>query len=463
MDANNIAFSALNAEVVAEYNQTRTAIHDKLLCHAPFKSMYFGHHGRVHSCCYNRNHILGYYPHSTIHDIWFGEQANRLRNYISNNDLRLGCHGCKEQLIAGNFDAVKARQYDERKLNESKMPSVMEFELSNTCNLECEMCTGEFSSLIRTKREKLPPLDNPYDSNFVDQLEAFIPYLEEVKFYGGEPFLIEIYYRIWDKIMTINPGARISVQTNGTTLNSRIKNLLDNTNFHISVSIDSLQKETYELIRKNAVLERTLENIKWFRDYCSRKNTFFGISVCAMQQNWIELPHFVAYCNSLNVPVYFHTVVTPEKCSIRYFPSVQLKNILDHLSSVSLPYATAIEKKNKLHYEGLIRQFEKWHTDSLKNIESQLVSEFDDFQKLMLEFVARDKSVAQNLRPERARLLAAKLTQIKTELGDAFFSEHAHLLNIKNPDILEVITNQIEQMAVPDFIAMARANAAKHK
>ena len=55
--------------------------------------------------------------------------------------------------------------------------------------------------------------ENPYDAAFVKQLEEFIPHLEEVKFYGGEPFLIEIYYEIWEKIMELNPKVRISVQT----------------------------------------------------------------------------------------------------------------------------------------------------------------------------------------------------------------------------------------------------------
>ena len=58
-------------------------------------------------------------------------------------------------MVAGNFSAVKSLQYDSPKLNSSKYPSVLEFELINTCNLECVMCTGEYSSLIRAKREKL--------------------------------------------------------------------------------------------------------------------------------------------------------------------------------------------------------------------------------------------------------------------------------------------------------------------
>ena len=106
----------------------------------------------------------------SIKEIWKGEKAEQLRDYIKNNDLTLGCLNCETQLLAGNFDAVKSKQYDHNKLNFNGYPSVMEFELSNTCNLECEMCSGDFSSLIRAKREKLPPIKDAYDIEFVNQL-----------------------------------------------------------------------------------------------------------------------------------------------------------------------------------------------------------------------------------------------------------------------------------------------------
>ena len=111
------------------------------------------------------------------------------------------------------------------------------FELSNICNLECVMCNGDYSSLIRKNREKRDELAIPYDEKFLLQLEEYIPFLEEVKFYGGEPFLIELYYGIWEKIIRLNPAVRISVQTNATVLNRRVNEVLSKTNFHINVSL----------------------------------------------------------------------------------------------------------------------------------------------------------------------------------------------------------------------------------
>ena len=109
-------------------------------------------------------------------------------------------------------------------------PRVMEFELSNECNLECQMCNGNVSSSIRKRKDKLPPLPNPYDDAFVQQLEPYLPHLKEAKFYGGEPFLIPVYFQIWDKLAEVNPGCTIFLITNGTHWNNKIKSLVEKLN-----------------------------------------------------------------------------------------------------------------------------------------------------------------------------------------------------------------------------------------
>jgi len=56
------------------------------------------------------------------------------------------------------------------------------------------MCHGSIIEHSQN-RDKLPLSPLAYDDAFVKQLKI-IPYLKEAKFYGGEPFLIPIYYDI---------------------------------------------------------------------------------------------------------------------------------------------------------------------------------------------------------------------------------------------------------------------------
>ncbi len=446
-------YNPLTPELIREYNHHRPLGPQPYLCYAPFKSIYFGHGGKAVACCYNRNHVLGTYPQQSIKQIWFGDEANKLREYIKHNDLSLGCLGCKQHITSGNFDAVKTLQYDERTLNKNKYPSVMEFELSNVCNLECAMCNGNFSSLIRAKRENLPPLEIPYNTAFVNQLEEFIPYLDEVKFYGGEPFLVDIYYDIWERILKLNPKVRISVQTNGTTLNSRLKDLMEGIDFHINISFDSLKKEVYEEIRKNAVYERVRENINYFREYCRRKNTFFGISVCAMQQNRMELPEFINFCNGLDAPVYFHTVLYPEHCSIRNLSATQLDETVDFLKGFSFPEGTPVQKKNAQHYHDLLNQIVQWQSKATRRIDVSSIKTFADLEQLIIAHVRNDKSSVEELKQARIQKIETNLQNLKSRLPAEMLNRLLGRFDINDPFLLDNASFFLEKLSVDELIA----------
>jgi MoaA/NifB/PqqE/SkfB family radical SAM enzyme len=350
------ASEEFNHELLKEYNTSRPLGPQDTLCFAPFKNIYFGHYGKASVCCYNRDFVIGKYPEQSIQEIWQSKEANHLRESIQKNNLDFGCHLCKKHILAKNFDANKAKQYDTATLNANNFPSVMEFELSNVCNLECTMCNGTFSSKIRQNREGLAPIPLSYDSQFVKQLEKFIPHLEEVKFYGGEPFLIEIYYEIWNKIIEIKPSIRISVQTNATILNKRVKDILNKANFHINISIDSLQKESYEDIRVHSDYDRVMQNINWFQNYTQEKKTFFGISACLMIENYQELPNFIEYCNEKHAAIYFHFVDFPEQKALKNLSKEALKEVYSFLETQKFVGKTSLANKNIAHYKDTLKQ-----------------------------------------------------------------------------------------------------------
>ena len=195
-DDSEVPSGPLTQDLIEAYDESRINHPHESLCNAPFSNMYFGHDGNVTACCYNRTHELGTYPHQTVKEIWTSSKAEELRDLLSKNDLSSGCGSCEKLLLSKNFDAVIAKNYDLLPYS-ANYPTKLEFELDNTCNLECTMCFGEFSSSIRKNRENKPPLLSAYNDAFVDQLEEFIPNLHSTRFFGGEPFLIDIYYNIW--------------------------------------------------------------------------------------------------------------------------------------------------------------------------------------------------------------------------------------------------------------------------
>ena len=228
------------------------------------------------------------------------------------------------------------------------------------------MCYGENSSLIRKNREKLPPIISPYDNAFLEQLVEFIPYLTETRFSSsGEAFAIDINYKIWEMIIRLNPECIIMVQTNGTFLNGRIKDLLSRGNFRIGISLDSLQKETYEAIRVNAHFDRVMENVRYFSEYSRSKKQKFTISLCVMRQNWRELPEFIKFCDANNAVATLHKVWLPLEHAIHDLPFKELSEIYDYLSSFDWVAHDNTAKLNKRHYHYVVSTIKTWRDHAL--------------------------------------------------------------------------------------------------
>src|SRR5688572_27730166 len=277
---NNASGPELPVEVITAYNAARSKPNSTHICHAPFSNMYFNVHGDCAPCWLTFIEPDSY-PQKSIREIWFGEKYQTLRKRLLENDLTHKCNVCLKNLQGGNYTSVLARAYD---INQpAEYPSMMELELSNTCNLECVMCIGELSSSIRKNRERLPAIKNAYDDNFVAQLEEFIPHLKELRFNGGEPFLINAVFKIFEKVEKLNPKLKIVIATNGTVMNYKVKEWLGKLNIHINFSLDSLTPEIYEAIRVNAHFDRVMEHFLFYRQYTKENNRTMCLMVNPMR------------------------------------------------------------------------------------------------------------------------------------------------------------------------------------
>lgn len=445
----------LSKETIEAYNRIRTKTDKSVLCHAPFSSINFEQNGNMTACCYNRTHVLGTYPANSIMEAWTGEKAEELREYMRNNSLEGGCIACKEQLLSGNFHGSKALYYDNvshkkplldnmfpflRKQPKQQLPKVIELEISNTCNLECEMCNGYFSSSIRKNREKKPPLPNPYDDRFVDQLAELIPHLQEMKFLGGEPFLVDIYFKIWDKIIELNPGLKVHITTNGTVFNERIRVLLSKMNCSIAVSLDSLDAKIYEGIRIGARFERVIENINRMLEITKGRSDAFSIAVCPMVTNWQGLPDLVNFANEKNIHTFYNTVWYPEKLSLQSLYPFTMRRVIKYLKEQSNGFKTdtKVQRLNNLKYSEVIKMLEYWLQLSVKkftDIELTLVNEATLLPTLPTEPLAREitlrilknelDTIGYESYPALEKIMTETLPDFETAYTDTQFLKRA--------------------------------------
>lgn len=301
-------------------------------CYAPFVGLSFDAHGTVSVCAFTRSTPLGRLGEQSLAELWRGHAAQDLRDAVRADDLSLACGRCAEEIAGGNLRGVLAAGFDPfARHAEEAWPARMEFALTNACNLECVMCSGDLSSAIRARREGLPPLPSRYDDAFLDELGPFLGHLRQARFLGGEPFLADINYRIWDRMIEVGSPAEVNVTTNGTVWNRRMESVLERLPFSIGVSIDGVRRETVETIRRGASYDRIMANLGRFVEYRERTGMSLSLTFCLMVLNWREFAEYLQFAEARGCQVYVNTVRQPPAHSLYRLPVDELESVVDQL------------------------------------------------------------------------------------------------------------------------------------
>ena len=303
----------------------------RAFCYAPFTSLYLNTHGDVLACCQNTQHVLGNLAEQRLGDIWHGRRTRELRAALVDYDLHHGCRFCAWQLDDANHEMVYARRYDLVGVQEDpEWPRRLELSLSNTCNLECVMCNGEWSSRIRSRREGRPPLPKAYHDEFFEDLEAFLPHLEEVMFLGGEPLLAAESLRVMEMLVEGGHRPRCYVTTNGTQWSPRLETLLARLPVSIAVSLDGVSRETVEAVRVGASYDELMTNLDRFRAVTDANGMDLNFTFCLMSRNWHEFADYLRFADEWDARVFVNTVIDPET-SLYQLPEAEFAEVLDAL------------------------------------------------------------------------------------------------------------------------------------
>lgn len=339
----------------------------KPLCYAPLGNILFQPDGSVFPCHYNRGCILGKYPENSISEIWNSSKRKFLAKSLINGVFGEGCDACSLSYKNHIFTNAANRNYDNLKSRLYRYPKQIEFQLSNVCNMECLVCSGEYSSGIRANREKLPPYNNPYDENFIKELIPFIKHLKHAGFTGGEPFINELYFKIWDVIKSTNKNTIISISSNGSIWNEKIENALNGIKTRITISIDSLNPEIYSTIRTKGNLNTVLKNIERILQIKEERNIELTVKFLVMPVNLMSIPELFTYFNNKNVYLTPKFVQHPLLASLQILPSSEIAESIDLLNKniSNLQDKTHIQKLNINRYQDMIKQLEEWKTQSL--------------------------------------------------------------------------------------------------
>lgn len=251
-------------------------------CSAPFNQLFLHSSGDVYPCCFlsnNEEMKIGDYTKSTLKDIFISSKLKSLQSdFIQGKSNK----HCSHMQVSYVCDKQQHRIFDEDfKINR------LDIMLDSFCNLECIMCTNIY--------DKTGGFQSPF---FWENNDDTFKNLKEIEVIGGEPFISPLLSKIIDKVTSINSQCKWRITTNlNYKFNAKILNTIQNVNFEVfSVSLDSLNKFTFETIRKNSDFSLIMSNLESLKTI--RKD--LNINMVVQKLNFKEVFDFLHFTKKNN-------------------------------------------------------------------------------------------------------------------------------------------------------------------
>jgi organic radical activating enzyme len=254
--------------------------------------------------------------------------------------------------------------------DEDAIPSYVEVNFNNACNLKCSYCSPQFSSSwddeIRRyggypnsvshndplhfvgRRRPIPNREhNPFVEAFWAWWPSLYPKLKHFRMTGGEPLMDKNTYKVFDYVLAFpNPELHIDVTSNFSVdeklweqYYSYVKKIC-NTNiehFMQYVSLDSGISEHAEYIRHGMEFKRVLTRVEYFLKHIPYRNsltfiiTMNNLSVLGLKRQLETILSLRRYHSSTYQRVWFDTPILrqPTWQSLQILPTVYAKRLQD--------------------------------------------------------------------------------------------------------------------------------------
>jgi cyclic pyranopterin phosphate synthase len=130
--------------------------------------------------------------------------------------------------------------------------------LTDRCNFRCFYCLPHGEPPIAPKEQMLSYEEIEYVSEIFVELG-----IEKIRLTGGEPMMRRDIETLIRKLSALKPGLRdLALTTNGYFLPDRAQSLKDAGLDRVTISLDSLKRETFKRMTGVDVLDRVLEGIR---------------------------------------------------------------------------------------------------------------------------------------------------------------------------------------------------------
>lgn len=184
----------------------------------------------------------------------------------------------KKNIILNEYEIAKGLTVLKSK------PRFLQVVLTTDCNLDCIMCGLSHSNHNLSKK-------------FKESILEYLPFVENVIWQGGEPLLFKDFIELFE--VSAKNNVFQTITTNGLLINNDILRIIDDTqsNINLDISIDAVDKTTYEKIRRKGNFDVLTDKIKLIGEKnLSRKSNFrFGMQAVIMKSNYKQVERMIDF------------------------------------------------------------------------------------------------------------------------------------------------------------------------
>jgi len=236
--------------------------------------------------------------------------AELQKNLQNNNELPPGCSTCRKVEDEGQLSVrqLKNKFFQNNRPTSTNIKELDVF-ISNTCNINCIMCSPKFSSAVGAEQKKLGFVDKIYNfdqtSVVLETLDS-LSELTHITIAGGEFFYAKHHKALLEKIVEMKiPNVKIT--TNGTVFDSETIGLLEKIpSLEIRFSLDGTDKR-YEFIRYPAQWNVVRTNISRYLE--SLPNAKFETVIVVQPLSIGSVFDWLNYANSLGLETHWINIL----------------------------------------------------------------------------------------------------------------------------------------------------------
>ena len=242
---------------------------NKSFCIFPFIEL-LAYDGKTTVCCRSQKEITSL---KNLTDFQTNKDYNKIRkSMIDGVELPDHCSSCYK-LENNNIRSARQQETVEwavrlglantKDLADIKSPAYIEVRPSNVCNLQCRMCSPEFSNKIEKEYKSIGILDVNKKQTYTGFDIVNFSNLKKLYVAGGEPTAMPEFFGFLKKcIETNNIDFELLVNTNAAKISKKLLDLGSKfSNLQYTISIDGYQSAN-DYIRWGSKWDAVMENTK---------------------------------------------------------------------------------------------------------------------------------------------------------------------------------------------------------